>query len=297
MYVRVIIIQILVFSIIHSYSQELKIQSGFIQDSTGVGEELAYWITASYPLDEEVLFPDSNFNFRPYEFLDKYYSETIIRESYAFDSAVYVLQSFEIDPVQYLSLPVIQIKNGDSLIYDTPTDSVFFRELAPVVSDTTQLKTNVNYLDVSRQFNYPLWGIILIFLGVVGLVIFLIYGKKIRRMLLIRKMRKDFRLFSDEFTNHIRLLKNNYSPEKVEAAASLWKHYMEKLEREPFRKLTTTEILKYPFTGEISDSLRMTDRSIYGKEAIKDIYKHFQVLEDFTSHRYSMKIGELKDGK
>lgn len=280
-----------------SNAQKLKIRGGFIQDSVGVGEELDYWVTASYPVEQEILFPDTNYRFTPYEYLDKFYSETLVKNNRAFDSAVYKLQSFEIDPVQYLSLPVIQLREGDSITFQTPTDSVYFRELAPVVSDTTSLISNVDYMEVYRQFNYPLWGILLVAIGLVSLIVLLVFGKKIRRKLLIRRMRKEYARFSEEFSRMIGTLKSDPSPQYVEDTVALWKHYLEKLEKEPFRKLTTTEILKYPYTNEIRDSLKTTDRSIYGKEIIGDIYKNIQELEDFTDHRYSMKIAELSNGK
>jgi hypothetical protein len=276
--------------------QEVQIQSGFLQDSISIGEEVQYWITASYDPKVEILFPDSNFDFSPYEYLDKSFWPTQLRDETAFDSAVYALQSFEIDPVQYLDLPIYQFNGGDTSRIDSPTDSILFRPLVAIASDTTSMKENTQYLVVDRMVNYPLIWIIIGSLVFITIMVIVLFGNRIRRALLIRRMRKEYLHFSQKLTQDIQELKTSGNRETAEHTVGFWKNYLEKLESYPFSKLTTREILSLEHTKELSEALHNIDRSIYGNIEDKDLYKSFQSIEDFTQHRYQRKMQELKDG-
>ena len=93
----------LIFSSILS-AQEVKVDGGFVEDSLLIGQDVNFWITATYPVDLEMVFPDSIYNFSPFEFSSKTYFPTRTVDGAAFDSTVYTIQSFEIDLVQYLAL-------------------------------------------------------------------------------------------------------------------------------------------------------------------------------------------------
>mgnify|MGYP006266999657 CR=1 FL=1 len=294
---RFIVILCLILSIAPLKAQQVEVRSGFLQDSVSVGEEITYWLAATYPAGQDLLFPDSTYGFGNWEFLSKDYTTSQLRGQLAYDSAVYSLQSFEIDPVQSLRLPVSVFLEEDSSKIWSSRDSIFFRELAPVVSDTTSLKTNFSYLKVKRAFNMYLW---LIIIGAVVLLVFLlllIFGKKIRRYLKLRKMKKEFLTFSDRFAEKISAIRQQQNLDTIEEAIDLWKRYAEKLESEPFRKLTTTEILEYPFTTELKDALKSIDRAVYARKVEEHIYKSFEVLEDYTSHRYQLKKAEVQNGR
>jgi len=278
-------------------AQTPELQSGFIQDSLSIGEQVEFWMKVTYPISTDVLLPDTNYNFAPFEFLDKKYFETQFDGESASDSAVYYLQSFEIEKVQYLSLPVTIFENGDSSQVFSERDSIFFRDLAPIVNDTTSLKSNVEYLSVNKQFNYPLWAIVLASLGVISVVLLLIFGKRIRRYFLLKRMKKDYEKFNEQFSELIQVVKNSPQKSNVEKSLNIWKRYSEKLEKEPFRKLTTTEILEYSFTSELSEALKTIDRIIYGNQTKENIFKELEVIEDYTQHRYSIKKMELKNDR
>ncbi len=288
----------IVLSSFLAHSQEIKVEGGFIQDEFEIGDEIAYWMTASYPKQTELLMPDSLFDFTPFEYAGKdYFSSQLLASGIIFDSAVYTLQCYEIDEVQYLKLPAIKLAFGDSTLIYTQTDSIFFKQMVAQVSDTTSLKTNLSLANVSTQFNFPLLWIVIGVLALIALIIFLVFGKKIMIKIRLRKLKKDYLRFSDQFTILIRELKNDASKEKAEGAASYWKKYIEKLENKPFSKLTTKEILALGYTQELESSLKNIDRLVYGKVANEEIYKEFQSIEDFTQHRYSVKQEEIKNGK
>lgn len=280
-----------------SSAQEVKVSAGFLEEHFKVGEEVHYWMSARYPPQLNLLFPDSLYAFGNFEYLGKTYYPSQMKEGLIYDTVVYRLQSFEIDRVQKLQLPAIILKEGDSLrVFATP-DSLLLFELAPQVSDTTQLKTNLNYAAVPRAFNYPLFwiilGVVVVLLGVSALL----FGKKIIRAFKLRRMRKEYLRFSDYLTEQIRLLKVDPQPATAEHTLTEWKNYVERLENLPFSTLTSREILQMEFTQELRDPLKTIDRCVYGGHLNENLYKDFQSIEDFTQHRYGKAVADLKNGK
>lgn len=279
------------------YSQEVQIKGGFIEDEMMLGESVSFWMTATYPPHMEMVLPDSTFDFLPFEFASRRYFETQLIDEMAFDSAVYQLQSYEIEPIQHLFLPAVILKGQDSIVYETPTDSIAFIELAPVVTDTTKLQANVNYQTVSRQFNYPLLYYISGGLAVVSLIFLIIFGKRIMRYFKLRKLKKEYEKFSGTLATYIEKLKSNPEPELAEEALTLWKSYQQKLDSEPFPSYTTRDILLLPFTQELEKPLKSIDKTIYSGQPEETIFQDFQQIEGFTQHRYSKKVAEIHDGK
>ena len=296
---RFFFISIYTLCTIIASGQEIKINGGFIEDSLQLGNTVHYWITAEYPKEIELLFADSNHNFTPFEYFDKFFIETKLINDNAFDSAVYSFQSFEIDPVQKLQLPIFIIQSDDSLVLTTPLDSIFFMELVPLqqVSDTSQLIQNTKYNPVNQLFNYPLLWIILAVLLFLVLLIFLIYGRRIKNYFVIRRLKKEYSLFSNLISQCINAIKENVDRNWATKGLVHWKNYLEKLEHKPFSKLTTKEILELEFTSELKEALRTIDKSVYGNQRDKELYKSFQDIEDFTQHRFQMKIESIKNGK
>ena len=290
-------ISLLMLSVLLVQSQEIKINGGFIEDSLQLGSTVHYWVTAEYPMEIEVLFADSNYNFSPFEYADKFFIETELRNDNAFDSAVYGFQSFEIDLIQKLQLPVFVIQSNDSIVLATPLDSLFFEELVPLqqVSDTTQLILLILSFITRNIINYPLMWIIE--MAQFTLTAYYLLGQKIRNYFTIRRLKKEYGLFSNFISQSIHALKENVDRERAAQGLTQWKNYLERLELQPFSKLTTKEILALEFTSELKEALRNIDRSVYGNHRDAELYKSFQDIEDFTQHRFHMKIEDIKNGK
>lgn len=276
--------------------QEIKIRSGFIEDSLGVGEPVRYWTTASYPAKMEVILPDSSYDFSPFELVERGFTPTEAVGEMARDSAVYTLQSFEIDLVQYLSVNALVLEGADTLTIASDLDSIYFTELAPAVTDSTQLKINLAYRDVDGLFNYPLWSFIALGIFVLMLLTLLIFGRRIAKNFRMKKLRREYQQFSYKIGLHINKLKEQPEPLLAEEALSDWKKYLERLEKIPYSKYTTKEILAYDNNQEIKDSLKIIDRTVYGKIEQAEVFKSFQDIEDFTQHRYTMALDRIKNG-
>ena len=237
-------------------AQEIDLYGGFVQDSLEIGEEVNFWLRVYYPLDMEILLPDTNYNFQPYELLGREYFSTELKDGLAMDSVVYNLQSFEIDPIQYLEMTAIVLIGSDSIPLASNTDSIYFRDLEPVITDSTTLKIDLAHVDVPRQFNMPAVWIALVVLFILAVAGFLIFGSKIRRALRLRKLQKDYAAFSASIERYIRELKMTPDPETAERALTDWKVYLERLEKRPYSKHTTREILGYDDNQELQGTLK-----------------------------------------
>lgn len=278
-------------------SQEIKVNGGFVEDSLLIGQDVNFWVTASYPASLEMVFPDSNFNFSPFEYSSKKYFPTKSENDVAFDSTVYTIQSYEIDLVQYLLLPTVILEGKDSTVINTPLDSIFFTELAPMVSDTTKLIANTNYSLVDTQFNFPLFYYVIGGLVALCVILLIIFGKRIIRFFKLRKLRKNFENFSGQLAGYIQKMKVEPEYTLVEEALVFWKKYQEGLDKTPFTKLTTKEILKNTDAKELEKPLMSIDRLVYGKRPTDTVFQDFQQIEDFTQYRYNKKVEEIKGGQ
>lgn len=293
--------RLLIFTVVMAFSvftfgQKITVKGGFVEDSLQIGENIHFWLSAQYPENLEILLPDTNYQFSPFEYFGKSYFNSQLEVSNIRDSAVYILQSYEIDLVQYLSMPAFLISSkGDTTIIESNIDSIYFFELAPQVSDTTQLKSNLALQDVSKEVNLPVIGIILIVIGCIAAIVFLVFGKKIRRRFQLKKLQKEYIKFSERLTENIRHLKSAPSQKLAEQTLTEWKIFLERLEKKPISKLTTKEIMALEYTSELNSTLRNIDRCVYGGHVSDSIYKDFQAIEDFTQHRYSVITDQIKN--
>lgn len=295
-YMRSKFIGLFVVVALYSHGQEIEVNGGFVQDSLKIGLNVEYWMTAKYPAEMDLFLPDSNFNFSPYEFGTRQYFETKSDSSLAIDSVVYSLQSFEIDLVQYLQLPATLIFKEDSSRIFTEKDSIYLVELVAEVTDSTKLIANTEYQEVNTEFNSPLLMIILGILAVIALIVLFVFGKKIKRYFILKRMAKAHEKFLLSLSNKLRLLKENGLPEVAESAMNIWRKYLEKIEKRPFTKLTSKEMVQYDFAKELKDPLKAIDRVVYGKIPSDTVYQDFQHLEGFTQNRYDHHIDNIKYG-
>ncbi|SMD32505.1 hypothetical protein SAMN04488029_0850 [Reichenbachiella faecimaris] len=284
-----------IFSI--ASAQEISPYGKFLKDSVMVGEEVQYSLSVKYPLDWQVVFPDSTYNFEPFEYYGKTFFPTRTDSTHAFDSAVYTLSSFEVDLVQKLQAPIYLLNGNDSTIILANPDSVFLRELVTVMPDSLKFKENLTYQAVNYAFNYPYLMIGLGILLTLFIGAFFLFGNAIRKKIKLHRMRRAYEKFSLEFERGIiKIKQSETNAQLIEKILVTWKKYMEKLEDRPFTKYTSKEILKVGFEKELKTVLQTIDRSIYGTIGDEEMHKNFEALEDFTLERYQTKTKEVKHG-
>lgn len=298
--IRSLAVVLLILIQINAFSQEVKVTSGFIKDSVAIGEPVSYYLTARYPERVMALFPDSTFKFSPFEFNSKQFFATKTVGGISYDSAVYTLSTFEIDPTQYLSLPVYVTTARDCTAFESTRDSIFLIEQIKVPAGDTltiknlELKSNTLYERVRMQFNTFILMIVLGVLLVVAIIVWIIFGKKIIRHFRIKRLEKQFKKFIAAFSEQIEDATKTFSREKTERALSTWKKYQEQLERKPYTKLTTREIVRMDQDKALEESLSAVDKSIYGNQPVAA--EPLQTLKVIAEQRFMKKIEQLRHG-
>jgi hypothetical protein len=290
------IIGIMIVSL--TLAQEVQVSGKFLTDSIRIGEPVPYALSATYPSHRFVLFPDSLDEFKPFEYHRKRYFPTETKNGISRDSAIYWVTSFEIDSIQFLSLAVMQLSDGDSIYFQSASDSIFLSSQVHSLPDTLAanqlpLKIDTVYRVVNQVFNYPAFmigaGILLMALTAV----WIIFGKRIRKWWLRHKLTRSYQSFERAFQTITDKIKNEGNRAEAEHAVRIWKGYLEELERIPYTSYTTKEILSLQNHTDIRDALMSIDQKIYGGRPVSDVSDYFS-LKNFSQDRYFKKLEELK---
>jgi hypothetical protein len=276
-------------------AQQPKVKGGFLADSMQVGEIKAYSLTATYPSQLQVVFPDSLYNYQSFELVDKQWFATRTDSLISFDSAVYYVRSFEVDTVQYLSLPVFVVEKDDSVAFYAKADSLLFKHAVSTIPDSLALQAHTEFLPVEKDFNYWYFGLILIGIVVLVVLIVVLFGKKIIVAYKNYRLSSKHKRFVREFDAYIQRVKNTPELGPTEAGLVYWKQYMEKLLERPYTKSTSREILGMESDADLSASLQAIDRSIYGGFRDEQLYQNFELLRNFADRKYQTKKEEIKN--
>jgi hypothetical protein len=279
-------------------SDDVKVRGQFLIDSIKIGQPFPYALAVDYPEDKNILFPDSSFKFTPFEFTGKRYFPTHTANGISHDSAIYYFNSFEIDSVQLLKLPVFVVENQDSAIVWSEPDLVRLKHLVTIATDSIDapqlpLKINALYEPVAWLFNYPLASIIggVLFLAMIAS--WVIFGKRIRTYFRVRSMRKSFDKYVKSFSDSLEELKTDYSIHSAERTLTIWKKYLENLEDKPFTKYTSKEILRSSGDEQLAKPLSIVDRMLYAG-ANPASFDAFYELKSYSEDCFYKKLEEVK---
>ncbi|MEQ9412238.1 MAG: hypothetical protein RIF39_00335 [Cyclobacteriaceae bacterium] len=281
-------------------AQEVEVRGQFRTDSIKIGQPFPYSLSATYPKSNTVLFPDSTFSFEPFEIDHKKYFATKTTGETSYDSVVYFLTSFEIDTIQRISLPVFVVNRADCTAVYAQPDSVFLQQMVAEVPDSVSveqlpLKINTAYQTVSWLLNYPLLLIIGGVLIVLIIIIWIVFGKRIKQYFILKKLNKGYSQFKQDFESAIRELENGYSTQRAETTLSMWKQYMEQLLSKPYTKYTTKEIFLMVKNEKLAGALKQIDRTIYSGGRTLESAPLYD-LKEYTEQKFHDKVQEVKNG-
>lgn len=278
---------------------EVTLHGGFLSDSLKIGERTAYYLSARYPSDLTVLFPDSTHAFASFEYQSRRFFPTETTDGISADSTIYYLTTFEVDRVQYLGLPVYLVQSGDSTVYETRPDSVLITQFVSQVPDTVAvnelpLKMNTAYEKVSYDLNFWLMVGILGVIAALAITIWLVFGKRISRYFMVRRLQKKHAFFLRQYNTLLRQIQSAFSPSATESALATWKKYMEQLESRPYTKLTTRETVRLIREPALTEPLTHIDKAIYGHDTT--VVHSLENLRTFADQRYHQKLKEVNHG-
>jgi hypothetical protein len=281
-------------------AQSVSIQGRFLSDSIKIGEQVPYSLTARYPSSLNLVFPDSTFSFAPFEIQKKKYFPTLSKNNISFDSTVYFLTTFEIDSIQTLSLPVFSIHAKDCTAFYSTTDTIFLKQLIKAVPDSIAaqelpLKTNTTYQNVRWLLNY--WVIIIV-TGVLllsSIIVWVIFGKRIKKYFVLRRLQRKHNSFLQQFSKSAERLRSGFTVNHAENVLVVWKGYMEELLAQPFTTATSREILLREKDEALGNALQSVDRMIYKSN---DSYSEEAItsLNQYAQKRFINKVEEIKHG-
>ncbi len=300
MFNRVLILLVFICGSFISLAQEISIRGRFKSDSVKLGEPVEYYLIATYPSQWQVLLPDSTFSFAPFDFQKKIYFHTKTKNNQSTDSVLYILSTYEIDSIQTLKIPAFVALPNDCTSYESNVDTVFFKRLVSHVPDSVSaeqlpLKTNTAYNAVNWLFNYPVASIIVGALVFISILVWIIFGKKIKRHFVLKRLTKNHLAFASDFDLSLENLKSRFTPESAESSVLIWKKYMEALVTRPYTKSTTRELKEIENNETLTSALRVIDRSIYGRIE-PDTLDSFLNLKEFSQSQFNKKLEELKHG-
>lgn len=271
---------------------DLPVVSGrFGKDSVQIGEIISYSLTCRYPSALEVVYPDSAFDYAPFEFVGKKFFPTRTAAGISRDSAVYLLRSFEVEREQRLQLPVYLLQDGDTTVLPSPPDSVWLQEMVGAVENPLPLRLDTSLLPIEQRLNYPYLlvglaaGVGLLFL------IWRIFGASILTNYKLYTLKKDHAQFVSRYNVQVERFRRSETLTNMEKAVSLWKNYLTKLEDKAINSFTTKEIsVYYNEEEEISTALKLCDRAIYGNiiaNEASESSRALSLLQNFAVQRYT----------
>ena len=242
-------------------------------------------------MEYDIIFPDSLYDFSPFELENKEYFLTKSDSVNSYDSIVFYLSTFEIDTIQYLQVPVYLVNEFDSTQLTTALDSIILRHVVTEIPDSVALKINTAYTEVPLQFNYPYLIIGLSLAFIILVIVVLVFGKGFRKQLKLYRLRKRHKKFCNEFDALI--AQNQIQPEPP---IVVWKKYLERLSKQPYSKLTTQEIDALVNNKDLNNALNTMDKMIYGHDDNNQLKQTLEVLKNYAQSVFEAKNAEIKHG-
>ena len=122
----------------------------------------------------------------------------------------------------------------------------------------------------------------------------IIFGKRIRKYFLIKRLKRDYAAFMSSFSRSLDRLSSESTSRAAEETLILWKSYMENLEQYPYTKSTSKEILRLASDQLLRQALQAIDGSIYGGRVSS--VEAFTMLRNFSQQRFQKKEEEVMNG-
>lgn len=296
--IRACICMLLTLGVNATFGQENKPKGTFLTDSIEVGKPLFYVLSYSHAPNREVFFPDSTYNFTPFEIISKksFPSVTNAAGTTTIDSAIYQLVTFDVSPVQTLQVPIFIFAKGDSTPVFGMRDSVFLKKnnLNPILLKES-LQPSVALAPLNSNFNFSrLFGTLAIILGVI-IIIYWVFGKDIYKQWRLIKLQRRHLEYLRSFNRLLRNAREKNNIKDAENAIIVWKNYLERLEKKPFATYTTREIIDNMPDDALAQALKKMDGIIYGQVKSNNMDTFLEVLKTGATKLYRSKRRQILD--
>jgi hypothetical protein len=277
------------FCLAQTNAQNLP-QGLFQDDTVKLGQQLKFLFYYRHPATAEIIFPDSTYNFAPFEYVKRQYYPTRTQKGWSVDSVVYTLRTFNINPVQTLALPVYVLQHQDTLVIKAQPTEVYLKQLVKGPVNQAKLKAQTQLVPIPERFNFAYWLIAAGVMVLLAVFIWILLGKKIITQYRLYILQKAHQAFINKFNSYIDRFNKSESLQIVEQAITLWKNYLTGLEGNAINSFTTKEIAAYYNDDEdVTTALRLFDKAIYGNivsDKSSETIIAFFLLHHFADRRY-----------
>ncbi|MCF0049772.1 hypothetical protein LXM25_06890 [Dyadobacter sp. LJ53] len=272
------------------FGQKIKPLGLFLTDSIEVGKPVYFSLSVRHNPNTEIFFPDTLYDFSPFEIISKLAFASSTDDRGSLDSAVYQLMSFDVEHVQTLRLPVYVFHKKDCTAVFTQPDSVFLIKSNVVEKvKNASLKPETSLLPLSSEFNFSiLLGSIALIIGVVG-SIYWVFGQDIYKQWQLIKLQRRHLEYIRSFNRLMRNARDRNNIKDAEKAIIVWKNYLERLENKPFATYTTREIVDNMPDEALAEALKNMDSIIYGQAISKNMAQSLEVLKSGATRIYRNK--------
>ncbi len=267
----------------------------FLTDTVEVGKPFSYAFSFLHASETDVFFPDSTFDFSPFDFVDQEYFTTRTDSLGSLDSTVYRLVSFDVSAEQTFRLPVYMLATRDCTAVYAETDTVYLQSALPpgVRLDTLRLRPETGVALLRRQFDYPVFMAFILSAGLLFLAVYWLFSREISRQWRIFQLQRQHRDFVRTFARLNRTARERDSTEEAEKAVVVWKDYLEAIEKKPFATYTTREIVDNIPDEALEGALKTMDRIIYGQVKSKKMAPSLEVLKNVAQRIYQRQRLEI----
>jgi len=272
------------------FGQKIKPLGLFLTDSIEVGKPVYFSLSVRHNPKTEIFFPDTLYDFSPFEIISKRAFTSSTDDRGSLDSAVYHLISFDVSRSQALSMPVYIFNKKDCTAVFTKPDSVFLIKSNVVEQvKSAKLEPETSLLPLSSQFNFSiLLGSIALIIGVVG-SIYWVFGQDIYKQWQLIKLQRRHLEYVRSFNRLMRNAREKNNIKDAEKAIIVWKNYLERLENKPFATYTTREIVDNMPDDALAEALKNMDSIIYGQVISKNMAESLEVLKSGATRIYRNK--------
>jgi hypothetical protein len=264
-----------------------KPKGTFLTDSIEVGKPIFYAVSFRHAAKTEVFFPDSTFNFAPFEIVSQKIFSSNTDSRGTLDSTLYQLVTFDVAAMQQLAIPVYIYNGRDCTAVFSETDSIFLRKTnLDVITKKEKLKAEVSLIPLATEFNFSIaLGILAITIGVIGSVNW-VFGREIQKQWRLLKLQRRHFEYIRSFNKLLRNAREKNNIKDAEKAIIVWKNYLERLENKPFATYTTREIMDNMPDDILAEALKNMDGIIYGQVRSKTMDSSLEVLKAGATRLY-----------
>lgn len=270
----------------------------FLTDTIEIGKPVLFSLRFVHPAQREVFFPDSTFNFGTFQVVSQQNFPSKTNTIGTLDSTIYELISFDVAPIQLLSVPVYLYDGKDSTALLTSPDSIFLRgSNLNVLSQKRKLAPEVSLLPLSKEINF---SFLISILGAAILVIASInwvFGFEIQKQWKLLKLQRRYLEYIQSFNKLMRNARDKNNIKDAEKALIVWKNYLERLEKKPFATYTTREIMDNMTDDLLADALKDMDGIVYGQAKSNNMYASLEVLKEGAKRMYKQKRQKIREYK